>query len=269
MKNKIVIILYSFCFSFVFSINPLETRVSEIIFENAKEYYFKGEYKEAIMSATQVINVDSTFSDAYFIRGDSYGFIGDFNNALLDYNRAINLNPDFVLALYQRAITQLTLGLSSNDICNDLSKVKELITIQNDFQFLIDKSPDTFVMCEQIKQTQNVSELLNIGTIYASGGRYLEAIAILHEVIYRDPLKDKAYNNIALCYYNLGDKEKALKYHLKTIEVNPNNVQALRSLGDSYYELGNLDLSLKYIKKAAQLGNEPSQKWLKNNGYNW
>ncbi|HIB52093.1 MAG TPA: tetratricopeptide repeat protein [Candidatus Marinimicrobia bacterium] len=245
----------------------IDQKIEEEWLEKAKKHYFDMEYEKAINYATEAIDIDSTLSPAYFIRGDSYGLIGDFNKALLDYNRAINFYPDYELALYQRAMTQFQLGLSTSDACNDLGKVKELISTNNNFQFLIDQSPDTFVMCELIKNTEDIDELLNIGGLFATGGKYLEAMAVFNEVTIRDPSRDKAYYNLSLIYNHLGNKEKELKLLLKTIKVNPYNDGAYQNLGQYYYELDNLDLSIKYTKKAAQLGNEDCQNWLKVNGY--
>ena len=89
------------------------------------------------------------------------------------------------------------------------------------------------------------------------------------EVIFRDPLKDKAYNNIANCYYELGDQDKAVQYLLQAISINPNNEQSLQTLGDYYYNRNEMDIALKYLRKSAQLGNVVVQEWLDSENIDW
>ena len=237
----------------------------------AENHYEKKEYKQAINTSTEAINIDSTLWKAYFIRGESYGFIGEFKNALKDYSRVINLNSDtthYILSLYQRATTQMALGIRAKYICKDLKIVGEQVAKHTDLQYLKENGYILFEICSTVEETEDITELLNFGTFLASKGYLIEAIPIFNEVVYSDSTRDRAYNNLANCYYDLGKKEQALPYLLKTIEINPENEQALQTLSDYYYNI-DLELSLKYARKSAQLGNKSIQQWLEKNGYEW
>ena len=271
MKKKIIFILVSVNLFAQDIEDSGMSKIEEELLKIATEHYSKGEYKEAINYATQVIDIDSSLSDAYFFRGESYGFIGEFNNALNDYSKVINLNSDtthYILSLYQRAYTQIALGIRAENICNDLKIVGEQVAKHTDLQYLKEKGYIHFEICSKVEEAKDITELLNFGTFLASEGFVIEAIPVLKEVIYRDPSRDKAHNNIANCYYDLGEKEQALTYLLKTIEINPENEQALQTLSDYYYNI-DLELSLKYARKSAQLGNKSIQQWLEKNGYEW
>ena len=122
-------------------------------------------------------------------------------------------------------------------------------------------------LIKDVKKDYSINDLSNFGVLLAQRGYFLEAISIFKEVVSRDPSRDKAYNNIGNCYYDLESKEEALRYYLKAIEINPKNEQSLQSIGQCYYEKGELELALKYFKKSAQMGNTIIQNWLKNNGY--
>ena len=244
---------------------------TEELITKAENHYDKSEYEQAINTATEAINIDSTLWKAYFIRGESYGFIGEFKNALKDYSRVINLNSDtthYILSLYQRATTQMALGIRAKYICKDLKIVGEQVAKHTDLQYLKENGYILFEICSTVEETEDITELLNFGTFLASKGYLIEAIPIFNEVVYSDSTRDKAYNNLANCYYDLGKKEQALPYLLKTIEINPENEQALQTLSDYYYNI-DLELSLKYARKSAQLGNKSIQQWLEKNGYEW
>ena len=66
-------------------------------------------------------------------------------------------------------------------------------------------------------------------------GKYQEAIDAFSSVL--EVCQDNAelYNNIALCYANLGEYEKAEKYYLKAQELNPKLAQVYINLADIYY----------------------------------
>ena len=66
-------------------------------------------------------------------------------------------------------------------------------------------------------------------------GKYQEAIDTFSSVL--EVCQDNAelYNNIALCYANLGEYEKAEKYYLKAQELNPKLAQVYINLADIYY----------------------------------
>ena len=58
------------------------------------------------------------------------------------------------------------------------------------------------------------------------------AIDAFTSVLEIEPDNAEVYNNIALCYANSGDFEKAEKNYLKAIELNPKIPQAYINLAD-------------------------------------
>jgi len=122
-------------------------------------------------------------------------------------------------------------------------------------------------LIKDVKKDYSINDLSNFGVLLAQRGYFSEAISMFKEVISQNQTRDKAYNNIGNCYYDLGSKEEALRFYLKAIAINPKNEQSLQSIGQCYYEKDELELALKYFKKSAQLGNTIIQNWLKNNGY--
>ncbi len=66
-------------------------------------------------------------------------------------------------------------------------------------------------------------------------GEYKEAIDVFSSVLETEGDNAEIYNNIGLCYANLGDDEKAEKNYLKSQELNPKNPHVYINLADIYY----------------------------------
>lgn len=71
-------------------------------------------------------------------------------------------------------------------------------------------------------------------------GEYKQAIDAFSVVLEECPENAELYNNIALCYANLGDYEKAEKNYLRAQELNPKLAQVYINLADIYYRQKNM-----------------------------
>ena len=70
----------------------------------------------------------------------------------------------------------------------------------------------------------------------------------------------KLYNNIGIIYnklkeYNIAEKyfNKAIKYYIKALELDPHNYITNYSIASSFYKKENYDNAIKYSKKAISL----------------
>ena len=63
-------------------------------------------------------------------------------------------------------------------------------------------------------------------------GEYKAAIDAFSVVLEQCPENAELYNNIALCYANLGEYEKAESNYLKALEFNPKLPQVYINLAD-------------------------------------
>jgi tetratricopeptide (TPR) repeat protein len=90
-----------------------------------------------------------------------------------------------------------------------------------------------------VELNEGISELSDLGTFFASKGYQIEAIPVLMEVIHRDTLNStKAYSNLGMCYYELGINDKAIKYLVKAIAINPDDNLAIEVLQRLYNKVG-------------------------------
>lgn len=65
--------------------------------------------------------------------------------------------------------------------------------------------------------------------------KYKEAIDVFSSVLETSGDNAELYNNIGLCYANLGDDEKAENNYLKAQQLNPKLAQVYINLADIYY----------------------------------
>jgi tetratricopeptide (TPR) repeat protein len=77
------------------------------------EYY--KDYDKAIGDFNRILSMDNTDFESYYLLGACYFFKGDRNNAQTNYNNAINA--------YVSLVTQQNTGISANDLTNELKQL--------------------------------------------------------------------------------------------------------------------------------------------------
>lgn len=80
-------------------------------------------------------------------------------------------------------------------------------------------------------------------------GEFKEAIDAFSTVLENGQENAELYNNIALCYANLNDYEKAEKYYLKAQELNPKLPQIYINLADIYYRQKDMGSGIELISQ--------------------
>lgn len=75
-------------------------------------YLTEGNYEEAILMFTAVIEIDDKLPDAYIGRGDAYVALADYEKALADYEKAVDLGAEGL----DKRLEQVKLMLESYDL---------------------------------------------------------------------------------------------------------------------------------------------------------
>ena len=85
----------------------------------------KGNHLEAIADFTKAIELDPTFSAAFYNRGLSKLFLEKHKEAILDFNRAIEFDSTSADAYYMRGYSKLILRMD-DDACLDFRKADSM-----------------------------------------------------------------------------------------------------------------------------------------------
>ena len=151
-----------------------------------------GNHQGAVTLMDQVLTDVPEYPEGYFLRGNYKKRLGDSDEALEDYSMAIVLSPKTPFFYYARGDLYQKQG--NQELAEaDFRKVIELEANPEDYN--------------------------SIPYAYLGLGENVKAIAAIDTVIKRDSTDYSAYYNAACIYSRIGDKEKALQYLRKTLEM--------------------------------------------------
>jgi tetratricopeptide (TPR) repeat protein len=103
------------------------------------------------------------------------------------------------------------------------------------------------------KNPKDSNALYLIGLCYSKKQMYAEAIEALTQVVQMVPKFPPAPFELGVCYQNLGEKEKALECYQKTLELDANNPDAAYNAGLILFGLNRVDEALANFEKALKI----------------
>ena len=104
------------------------------------------------------------------------------------------------------------------------------------------------------RNPSNASNYNNRGLMYSKKGQLDEAIADLSQAIRINTRLDSAYNNRANCYASQGNLAAALEDYEVALDFNPGNIRAWINQGIAFRQLGLYDLAIENFDLALALG---------------
>lgn len=85
-------------------------------------------------------------------------------------------------------------------------------------------------------------------------GRINRAVTSVEQSIESEPDEAEGYNHYAWLVSNtVGDYDKAVRYSLKSLEIEPNTPSYLDTLGRCYFAAGDLENAVKYQRQAVEM----------------
>lgn len=96
----------------------------------------------------------------------------------------------------------------------------------------------------------------------AQQGSYAEAIALLSQLLHRDPLNPIDYNNRGLVYFQAGKFDCAIADYNKALSLNPGLANAYNNRANYYAACGNLVAAIADYDQALDLNPSYVRAWI-------
>lgn len=125
---------------------------------------------------------------------------------------------------------------------------------------LADTEPDYAIrLCNEVLNDdfENGPALFIQGYIFLQAEKYGLAYHIFKRCVDLAPGKSEIYSNMGLaCQHQYANREKALNYFHKALELDPGNYKAMANIGMCYMEMGHPKKAINWCNKALQINPE-------------
>ena len=191
------------------SLDPV--RASQLWHEKGLIHAMGKEYKQAIASYDQALEIKPDKHEAWYNRGNALGNLGRFEQAIASWDRALEIKPDYHEAWNNRGIALGNLGRYEEAIAS----YDQALEIKPDYHQAWD----------------------NRGYVLTCMGRYKDALESCDRAI-------KINSNYANAYYN-----KACCYGLQNnVELAIENLQRAINLDVEYQDMAKTDKDFEQIR---------------------
>jgi tetratricopeptide (TPR) repeat protein len=93
---------------------------------------------------------------------------------------------------------------------------------------------------------ESVNLNIETGNLLFDIGRFDEAIPFYQRALGRDSLNIGVQIDLAVCFFNLRNSERAILEMKKALKIEPNHPKGLFNMGIIYYNLGEIEQVRKY-----------------------
>lgn len=160
-------------------------------------FHSLGNYDQAILCFSQVIERNPAFPDAYNNLGNSLLKTSAISEAKSAFQNAINLNPQYFIAHNNLGKAHI----ENRELTSAKLHLKEALRLKPDY----------------------IDAFMNLGTVYLLSNEFQLALKQFTSVLKIDPNFSEAYNNLGTIHYEVKDFEAAINYYSKAILLDPSN----------------------------------------------
>lgn len=124
-------------------------------------------------------------------------------------------------------------------------------------QFFAQKTQEFYAKVLQ-QDADNLTVKANLAMTYLTGNSPMQGIAMLREVLARDPRNELALFNMGVLSIQSGQYDRAIERLLELIKVNPGHIQGHLLLGLSYMNAGDKAKAREYFEKVKLMDKDPA-----------
>jgi TolB-like protein/Flp pilus assembly protein TadD/predicted Ser/Thr protein kinase len=234
---------------------PEQQRIAKRQTTNSEAYqlYLKGRYywnkrteegfRRALDNFKQAIDKDPSYAPAYAGEADCYSLLARYQYE----------TPHDSFPLARAAATK---ALQLDDSTAEVHASLAYVAYNYDWNWA--ESEREFQRAIALDPTYATAHHW-YGLMLAAVGNVEGAVRELTEARRLEPLSLIINTNLARAYYYAGQNERAVEFHLKTMELDPNFGEGLLRLGWVYDELGQYDRAVAAYRKAIDVAHTAAQ----------
>jgi len=245
---------------------------SLIYYKRGLSYGARGDHARAMADYNRVLQLDSTYVDAFIGRGLTYYRRGSIDSALADFDHAIRLDTANALAYSDRGVVrayQKEFQLAITDYSRAIElKPDDPSFLQGraqahfaseqydlaiaDYDSALTLKPDESVYYQQGGFDQ-AEALYERGNVYYAKGDYSRAIKDYDHAIKHRSDFFVAFHQRGRAHNELANYRRAVRDFTKAIELKPDEYVTYHNRGLAYLELGDLDRAIADYDRAIRL----------------
>lgn len=210
----------------------------------AEDAFSKGDYLSAISSATKILKINRTNSQALNIRGRSYYYLQVLDSAysdLVEYTKSPDFDNSYDNKFSVKGIEFYGIWYSAGSHFYS----------RKDYQ----NSIDAWGRAAKLVSTSGLYSAIGVAKFFIRN--YQDAITDLDKAIELDTTNFTAYYNRGQCFLRLDSIAQALSDYNKSLTFDgfKNNGHSYVGIGASFYKREQFNLALKYLDKGLSYEN--------------
>jgi tetratricopeptide (TPR) repeat protein len=214
----------------------------------AELYFRAGRISEAVQTARELLKKDDNNIDAHKLLGRIYlRSLGQSQDQNQGQNQGPGSQPSPANDVLDKAIAEFTkiVSLEPKSL-EDHLLLGQLYTVKHDTA----KAEAQFKAAQAIEPASE-DVVLNLARLYAEGGDVKRAAQLLEAV----PVSDRTTKEefaLGAAYEQLKDLKQAIAAYQRSVDMEPENLDAARSLAQALLADNQLDEALKQFKQLAE-----------------
>ncbi|NET41044.1 FkbM family methyltransferase [Okeania sp. SIO2B3] len=231
----------------------IEDRYSEAhaLCKQATIFYNKGQFKEAIATSKQAIEMKPNLTTAYLTMGNALQILGNFDEAIASYSQALEIQPDLAAvhaSLGSIYFKQGKLDDAKSSCEEAIALDPELATAYWNLGHALNEENK---LEEALPCWQKALELKpnlvgpefhrDLGNVLGERGKLDEVIASYQKALELQLDDPKIYQNLGNILAQKGKLDEAINYYIQALKIKPNSKNTYISLGQILRKKGRLD----------------------------
>lgn len=214
------------------------------------------EYSNALSTFQSMEKLQPDSPETHFLMAKVYFETGDDSAARKSIEKSLKLKSDYLpgqlmmidmelKANHQEAAIKLARQIQKQSPKSHIGYQAEgdIYLKTRDYPKAIDKYKAA------LKKFENSELVARLSTAYDASGKNKENSKLLEGWVVKNPLDNKIILLLASHYQKINNKDNAIKYYLKSLEISPKNIVALNNVAWIYQQIKN-PKAIEYAERA-------------------